>query len=180
MRPLFNGLRQYCAQPAKMALTKGLGLFLGWCFEVKTFWFILEQSTINYLTLIRDHPFKASAFLREWGIKNWPKLPTDSSKKCQRRRVGVKNRENLPTSEMDGPLWQLWSFQGRDTKLETGLNKIIGCSSKSIWVMKLFFFQNDPIMGESFWQNNSLVTHILLKFSPLSYLAQSQILMISL
>ena len=34
-------------------------------------------------------------------------------------------------------------------------------SSKSIWVMKLFFCQNGPLMGQSFWQNTSLVTHIL-------------------
>ena len=30
---------------------------------------------------IRDHPFKTSACLRVGGVKNWPKLPTDSSKK---------------------------------------------------------------------------------------------------
>ena len=46
-------------------------------------------------------------------------------------------------------------------KFATGLNMIIGCSSKSIWVIKLSFCQNDPLMVESFWQNNSLVTHIL-------------------
>ena len=34
--------------------------------------------------------------------------------------------------------------------------------------MKLFFFQNDPIMGESFWQNNSLVTHILFELQPIT------------
>ena len=51
---------------------------------------------------------------------------------------------------------------------------IIGCSSKSISVIKLSFCQNDPLMGESFWQNNSLVTHILFElqsiiiFSPVA------------
>ena len=30
---------------------------------------------------IRDHPFKTSAHLRGGGVKNWPNLPTDSSKK---------------------------------------------------------------------------------------------------
>ena len=30
---------------------------------------------------IRDHPFKTSACLRGGGVKNWPNLPTDSSKK---------------------------------------------------------------------------------------------------
>ena len=46
-------------------------------------------------------------------------------------------------------------------KFATGLNIIIRHSSKSIIVIKLSFCQNDPPMGESFWQNNSLVTHIL-------------------
>ena len=61
----------------------------------------------------------------------------------------------------------------------TGLNLIIGCSSKSIWVIKLSFCQNYALMGESFWQNISLVTHIM-NYSVLSYLVQSQILVISL
>ena len=29
----------------------------------------------------RDHPFKTSACLRGGGVKTWPNLPTDSSKK---------------------------------------------------------------------------------------------------
>ena len=33
------------------------------------------------LGLVRDHPFKTSAFLRGGGFKNWPNLPTDSIKK---------------------------------------------------------------------------------------------------
>ena len=47
---------------------------------------------------LRDHPFKTSAFYREGGVKNLPNLPTDSSKKLSTEGVGVKNRENLPTS----------------------------------------------------------------------------------
>ena len=31
--------------------------------------------------LIRDHPFKTSAFFREEGVKNLPNLPKDSNKK---------------------------------------------------------------------------------------------------
>ena len=47
----------------------------------------------------RDHSFKTSARLRGGGVKNWPNLPTDSSKKLPTEGgVGVKNRENLPTS----------------------------------------------------------------------------------
>jgi hypothetical protein len=34
-------------------------------------------------------------------------------------------------------------------------------------VIKLSFCQNDPLMGESFWQNNSLVTHILFELQPI-------------
>ena len=50
-----------------------------------------------------DHPFKMSAFFRG-GVKQWPTLPTNSSKKNFRREgLGVENHENLPTSKMDGP-----------------------------------------------------------------------------
>ena len=34
----------------------------------------------------RDHPFKTSACLRGGGVKNWPNLPTDSSKKMPTER----------------------------------------------------------------------------------------------
>ena len=44
-------------------------------------------------------------------------------------------------------------------------------SSKSIWVTKLLFCQNDYPMGGSFWQKDSLITHILFEllmiFSPI-------------
>ena len=46
--------------------------------------------------------------------------------------------------------------------------------------MKLSFGQNDPPMGESFWQNNNLVTQVLFELCLLWYLAHSQILGISL
>ena len=47
-------------------------------------------------TVLRDHPLKTSAFLREGGVKNLPNLPTDSSKKLPTvRGVGVKNREKF-------------------------------------------------------------------------------------
>ena len=45
----------------------------------------MERYIVNFLvtlvTLLRDHPFKTSAFLRGGGVKNLPNLPTDSSKK---------------------------------------------------------------------------------------------------
>ena len=34
-------------------------------------------------------------------------------------------------------------------------------SSKSIWVIKVSFCQNDPPIGELFWQKASLITHTL-------------------
>ena len=38
------------------------------------------------------------------GVKNWSKLPTDSTKKLPTwGKGGVKNPEKLPTSFMDGP-----------------------------------------------------------------------------
>ena len=38
------------------------------------------------------------------GVKNWLKLPTDSTKKTANMEEGsVKNPEKLPTSFMDGP-----------------------------------------------------------------------------
>ena len=46
--------------------------------------------------------------------------------------------------------------------------------------MKLSFCQNDPLMQQSFWQNNSLVTHIIFELQPIISPAQSHILVISL
>ena len=75
----------------------------------------------------------------------------------------------------------LYHFKDWCPKFATGLNTIIGCISKSIWVTKWLFCQNYLLIGESFWQNNNLVTHIFfLKYSLLWYLAQSQILGITL
>ena len=59
---------------------------------------------MSILIYVRDHPFKTSAFLRGVGVKNWPNLPTNSSKKTATDQ-GFKNRENLPMSSMDGPLY---------------------------------------------------------------------------
>ena len=38
-------------------------------------------------------------------------------------------------------------------------------SSKSICVMKLFFCQNSPLMGQSFWQKNSFITIYFLSYA---------------
>ena len=47
---------------------------------VRAFFGFLEPLTFS-LYVIKDHPFKTSACLRGGGVKNWPNLPTDSSKK---------------------------------------------------------------------------------------------------
>ena len=65
-------------------------------------------------------------------------------------------------------------------KFATGLNIIIGCRSKSIWVTRLLFCQNDSPIWGSFWQKDSLITHILFELCLLWYLAQSQIWCITL
>ena len=70
-------------------------------------------------------------------------------------------------------------------KFATGLNTIISHSSKSIWLIKLSFCQNNSPMGGSFWQKDSLITHILFElwlimvFRPVANFAQ-QILYINL
>ena len=46
-------------------------------------------------------------------------------------------------------------------------------SSKSIWDMKLFFCQNSPLIGQSFWRKKSFITHILFEICLFWYLAQS-------
>ena len=70
--------------------------------------------------------------------------------------------------------WALF-FHCRDccAKFATGLNIIISHNSKSIWVIKLSFCQNDPLIGESFWENTSLVTLILFEQCLFWYSAQS-------
>ena len=57
----------------------------------------IARSIVSFCCFhIGDHPLKTSAFLRRGGVKNWPNLPTDISKKLPTE--GVKNREKLPTS----------------------------------------------------------------------------------
>ena len=59
---------------------------------------------------------------------------------------------------------QTWDWS---PKFATGLNMIIGFSSKSTWVTRLLFCQNDSSMRESFWQKDSLITHILFELQPI-------------
>ena len=65
-------------------------------------------------------------------------------------------------------------------KFATGLKIIIGHSSRSKWVTNLLFCQNDSPIRTSFWQIDSLVTRILFELCQLWYLAQSEILGITL
>ena len=46
-------------------------------------------------------------------------------------------------------------------KFATGIKWLNRHRSKSIWVTILSFCQNDSLMGESLWQKDRMVTHIL-------------------
>ena len=52
-------------------------------YEFELYWQSIQQylKSAVHTFLQRDHPFKTSAFFRGRGVKNWPNLPTDSSKK---------------------------------------------------------------------------------------------------
>ena len=64
---------------------------------------LAHHASLTWNGPVWDHPSKTLAFLRG-GVKNLPNLPADSSKKnCRQRGKGLKNREKLPTSSMDGP-----------------------------------------------------------------------------
>ena len=52
-------------------------------------------------------------------------------------------------------------------KFATGLNIIIGFRSKSIWVTRLLFCQNDSPKWGSFWQKDSLITYMLFELQPI-------------
>ena len=52
-------------------------------------------------------------------------------------------------------------------KFATGLNIIIGCSSKNIWLTRLLFCQNGSPTRGSFWQKNSFITQILFELQPI-------------
>ena len=87
------------------------------------------------------------------------------------------DQRNLPSNNVLGyPFTRDWS-----PKFETGLNIIIDIVQKlQEWPCSLFFCQNDVLIGGSFWQKHRLVTLILFEQYLLWYLAQSQVLVISL
>ena len=61
--------------------------------------------------------------------------------------------------------WYIYLHRGWYPKFATGLNIIIGCSSKSIRVTRLLFCQNDSL--RSYWQKDSLITRILFELQPI-------------
>ena len=65
------------------------------------------------------------------------------------------------------------------TKICDKLNYLNRHRSKSIWVFKLSFWQNDPPMSTSF-QKKRLVTHILFDLCLFKHFSLSQIFVISL
>ena len=81
-------------------------------------------------------------------------------------------------------IFQIWYWPNhRDwfPKFANGLNIKIDIVHKAcIWVTKVSFCQNDPIIGESFWQKSSLVPLIFFEICLFWYFANSQILGISL
>ena len=64
-----------------------------------------------------------------------------------------------------------YASRGWVPKFATGLIHQIRHSSKIMKVIKLSFGQNDPPMRELFWQNNSLVTHILFELCSIWYIS---------
>ena len=51
------------------------------CSKVQPFLHLTFFFCATHIFDLRDHSFKTSACLRGGGVKNWPNLPTDSSKK---------------------------------------------------------------------------------------------------
>ena len=64
--------------------------------------------------------------------------------------------------------------RGWARKKYTWLNIII------IWAIKLFFCQNDPPIGKSFWQKNSLITLIFIELCLLWYLTECTFFLLTL
>ena len=75
----------------------------------------------------------------------------------------------FPETQSEPRPYRIQIMNHRDwlLKFATGLNMIIGCSSKSIWLTRLLFCQNGSPMRGSFWQKNSFITHILLELQPI-------------
>ena len=90
------------------------------------------------------------------GVRHWKKL-----RGSLYRMLFIAMHALLKSLKLD-PCLRDWS-----PKFATELNMLTGCSSKSKWVIKLSFCQNDFLVEESFWQNNSLVTHILFELQPI-------------
>ena len=81
---------------------------------------------------------------------------------------------------MPSKTWNIRQYRGWCIKFVTGLNITIGIVQKVYEWSSCPFAKNDSPIRESFWQNNSLVTHILFELCLLWYLVQSQIWCITL
>ena len=71
-------------------------------------------------------------------------------------RDGIESSVNLITSRLHTGISRVWV-----PKFATGLIYQIEHSSKSIWVTRLLFCQNNSLMGGSFWPKDSLITFII-------------------
>ena len=72
-------------------------------------------------------------------------------------------KSKLPTTKV---------HRGWCPKFATGINIIIRQSWKSIWLTNLLFCQNDSPIRTSFWQKDSLITHMLFELCLFRYLAE--------
>ena len=75
--------------------------------------------------------------------------------------------EWYPVSTCTSILVQVDTTRDWSRKFATGLNMIIWCCSKSIWVTRQSFCQNDSPMKGTFWPKDSLITDILFELQPI-------------
>ena len=80
-----------------------------------------------------------------------------------------KKKSQIPSLVL--AIWPIKLVSTRDwsPKFATGLNMIIGCS---IWVTRLLFCQIDSPMGQSLWQKDRMVTHILFDLCIFKHFSQ--------
>ena len=91
----------------------------------------------------------------------------------------IKSVSCLTSQHISG-LEAIISSRGWSPKFANGLNMIIGCSSKIIWVIRLLFAKMILLWGDHFGKRTVWSLIYFLNYSLISYLAQSQILVISL
>ena len=99
-----------------------------------------------------------------------------------KRKASAKCNLISPLNNSNINLFYALDFNLRDdtnrdccAKCANGLNIKISHSSKSIWVIKLFFCHNNSPMGQTFWQKDRFITHILFELSPVANFGQQSL-----